>query len=112
MKIPKELLDTVVNDYKEQNITRLAEWFRLIPDVEFLIRDRIGGGILKQAIIEEKWLLTSFLMKVNVSEKGLQAQHGMREEHWLSQSLVKANLIGLDKNKMETLAYLQERVKI
>tara|TARA_Y100000310_G_scaffold196471_1_gene196539 strand:+ start:6024 stop:6362 length:339 start_codon:yes stop_codon:yes gene_type:complete len=112
MLISRELEEAIVRDYKEQNISRLREWFRLFPNTEEVIRNRIGGGILKQAMIDEKWLLSAYLMKSKVSEKGLQAQHGIRDEHWVAKKLVKANLVGLDKDRLEMLSYLQDRVKV
>lgn len=112
MKLPKELVDAIVNDYSNQNIQRLAGWFERFPESEEVIREVIAGGILKTALKERKWLLSAFLMNSNVSQKGLQAQHALSDEDPFCAELVKAHLNDLDKNKQSLLTHLQDRVQV
>lgn len=63
MKINDSIAKLMFEDFEHQRLTRLQEWDEKFPDSWDKIADLNGGALLKSALMEEKWLLSAYLLR-------------------------------------------------
>ncbi len=113
MKIEEQIGDSLRNDFSDQNIHRLKEWFERFPEAPDVLTKKVGHAVLKKAFSENMWLSTTFLLnQPYLPQKRLQVQSAVDNTHEVCRLLIKSHIHGDCDSQHELLSFLQERARL
>lgn len=113
MSIKQQVGSVILNDFRQQNILRLQEWFTRFPEAPLLLEKELGGAALRYALTENMWLSASFLLRVPLlPHKGLQIQSAIENPHQVCPMLIQSHAHHVPSSMRELLSFLHDRVRM
>ncbi|MBD78108.1 MAG: hypothetical protein CL840_04060 [Crocinitomicaceae bacterium] len=113
MKITDSIAQLMFEDFEQQRLVRLQEWDEKFPDSWDAIADLNGGALLKAALLDEKWLLSAYLLRnPNIRKKELQIASVSQHENIFCPLLLQCHVQDLPASKLKLLNELQDLVAL
>lgn len=113
MELNEKIGPLILEDFQNQNITRLKEWFTQFPNAYNALSNSLGSAPLKFTLVNNMWLSSSFLLSEHsVTNKLLQIKSAEENTQYLYPLIVQSHVQDNDGSKELILKFLHDRVRL
>lgn len=113
MELNDKIGPLILEDFKNQNIMRLREWFLQFPNAYSALGSALGSAPLKYSLVNNMWLSSSFLLgNRTVTNKLLQIKASDENSQYVYPLLVQSHVQNNEGSKELILKFLHDRVRL
>jgi|AntDeeMinimDraft_5_1070356.scaffolds.fasta_scaffold10763_2 hypothetical protein len=113
MSVNEQIGPLMAEDFANQNISRMQEWFSKFDDASIVLEKHLGDLCLKSAIQRNQWLNVAFLVSVDDLPRKKDQIYDLQENlQQMAPLLLKSLIHRRGDSQLLMMEFLQDRVRL